>query len=396
MKKQILILFMAVFVLGANQAFGQDGPYLPPIQLDPDCIDLDNPLRPVPGRAYTYTVDVPEPDGTKTYHWYVTQDWNFITTTEADGTVLNDDTAEPADGNSPILASGSTWYDSESSEDNITLTWQSYSMNTYQHVFVVIYVTNDDGENCTTDNLKVYRIEPLHAFTLTVANIDADDLIDNTTTEVCVDDVRSAVFDPDYDGGNGGVVYDYGQNEFYFAVAAANFSGNFQLSAAIDGLMEATDFGNTGQSAEVFWNTSLADLKNAESGDGLTIDDGGVIVGEISPDAGVSFGEGQLEEDDDAAFVFYIKVIIEHNQFEAANDVGYNYTLSLDAILPNDDGSYGEHIADNSLGDVDQLATGDDCLQRNPFGPHNQAMQTLLPRPTVESDPAGLLLPNAP
>ncbi len=370
---------MALFALGATQVFAQ-GPYLPPTPIDPDCIDIDNPLTPVPGRPYTYTVEVPSPDGAKTYHWYVTQDWDFI----EDG-VLNDDTAEPDDGTSPILASGSGHYDDGTNTlDNISLTWQSFSMNTYEYVFVVVYVVNDGTgfDGCVTDNLKVYRIQPLHAFTLTMANIDGD-AIDYDVTEICVDDVQDAVFDPDH-GDHGGVVYDYGQNEFYFAVAAANFSGNFQLAGTLTGLQAATPGGTIDQAATLYWDYTLAGL-DADPNE-VPITAAETIIGEIIPPAGVSYGEGD-EGDDDAAFMIYIKVVVEHNQFEATTEV--DYILALDAVLADDEGDFGAHNNDNDLGDLEQ-----DSCERLAF--HNEATQQLRPRPTVVPIDPDEFLPNAP
>ena len=399
MKKQILVLMMALFALSATHLFAQV-PYLPPTPIDPDCIDIDNPLTPVPGRPYTYTVEVPSPDGAKTYHWYVTQDWDFI----EDG-VLNDDTAEPDDGTSPILASGSGHYDDGTNTlDNISLTWQSFSMNTYEYVFVVVYVVNDGTgfDGCVTDNLKVYRIQPLHAFTLTVASIDGELIHDETggLLEICVDEVQSAIFDPNH-GDHGGVVYDYGQNEFYYAVAAANFSGDFQLAASFEGLQAATPEGDQGQVATLYYGTSLAAVQAATEG-GELITDSPIVIDMVTVPDG-SYGEGADEGDDDAAFMFYIKVVVEHNQFEAFAGVtgseieDYEYILALDAVLAEGaTGDIGDHNDGNEFGDQDNFATELDDCGRDPFGLHNQSAQLLLPRPTVESVPDGLLLPNAP
>ena len=398
MKKQILILFLAVFALGATQAYAQaELPYLPPTPIDVNCIDLDNPLTPVPGRPYTYQVDVPTPEGTKTYHWFVTQDTQFIV--DGDLYINSDGTVEPEGDN--ILASGSAWYDDPGhteSTNEITLTWQSFTLNPGQFVFVVIYVTNNDGDGCETDNLKVYRIQPLHAFTLTLGNVyfNDDAGVDDFeasitfTPEICVDDVQSAVFDPDYDDGNGGVVYDYGQNEFYFAVAAANFSGPFQLAATFEGLQAATPGGTTDQSATIYWGTVLSDVITAETG-GLSIDDGAPVLMQFETQTG-SYGEADVATADDAAFMVYFKVVVDHNQFEATASV--EYTLVLDGVLADGedatgDPTYGAHDDANGLGDLRQ----DDC-SRDAF--HNRIAQLLLPRPTVESVPDGLLLPNAP
>ena len=384
---------MALFALSATQVFAQ-GPYLPPTPIHEECVDLDNPLTPVAGRPYTYEVNVPYPTGDKTYHWYVTQDSDFI----FEGALNN---ATAVDEGGPILASGSDWYnnpDDTGNTNEIILTWQSFTLNPDEYVFVVIWVENTAPEGCITDNLKVYRIQPLHAFTLTIANIDGDD-IDTGVTEICVDDLQSAIFDPAH-GDHGGVVYDYGQNEFYFAVAAANFSGDFQLAANFSGLQPATPEGDQGQAATLYHGTSLADVQAATTG-GIEINENDLVIGTIDVPEG-SYGEGQSDTDNDAAFIFYIKVVVEHNQFEAfAGDTdeitGYEYMLALDAVLAEGaTGEIGDHVIDNELGDQDNLATVETDCGRDPFGEHNQATQLLLPRPTIQPVDPDEFLPNAP
>ncbi len=386
---------MALFALSATQVYG-DGPYLPPTPLPEVCVeDLDNPLTPIPGRPYTYEVNVPSPEGDKTYHWVVTQDQTFI----EDGIF---DVTDDGFGGGEFLASGSDWYNNPDHDDNtneITLTWQSFQLDPEEFLFVVIYVINealDDG--CVTDNLKVYRIQPEHAFTLTLGNIDWESELIDDDPEICVDDVFSAVFDPGH-GDDGGVVYDYGENAFYYAVAASNFSGDFQLAATFSGLQDATEEGTSGQTATIYWDYTLSGLDEDPNVQTL---DGETILGTISPPDGESYGESSDPDDENAAFMIYIKVVVEHNQFEAADADGYEYTLALDAVLADADGTFGSHIADNLLGDQNNLADAEADCGRDPFGLHNQSIQTLRPRPEIQSvqpDPdadEGDFLPNAP
>jgi len=391
MKKQILILFMAVFVLGANQAFGQD-PFITPVPIPDECIDLDDPLNVVAGRSYTYTVNVETPPGDKYFRWFVTQDIQFI----EDGGLYIDNGGTLQTTGGDILVSASGHYNDLSLEENsIDLTFQAFTLDPEDYVFVVVYVENDGTaeDGCITDNLKVYRIQPLHAFTLTVENIDFEgNAVVTSTFEVCVDDVQDAFFDPTFDDNAGGVVYDYGQNAFFYGVAAANFSGDFALAATFTGLQDATGAGDIDQEVEgVYWSTSLAEL-DPETGTPTSVS---FNETEGYWDFGGIGATGNYTEAD--PYIIYIKVVVNHNQFEAAELDGYDYTFALDGVLAEGDGTtFGRHLDDNLLGDVDQLATDTECLQRNPFGLHNQAVQTLRPRPAVESNPAGLLLPNAP
>ena len=75
MKKQLLILLMAMFAVGISSSYGQDCPIPRPV--DPTCLTSDA-LHPVAGTPYDYTITVPTPPGTKEYTWFVTQDQNFI------------------------------------------------------------------------------------------------------------------------------------------------------------------------------------------------------------------------------------------------------------------------------------------------------------------------------
>ena len=307
MKKQILILFMALFALSATQLYAQD-PNLAPTPLT--CIDLDDPLNVVAGQSYTYTVDVPAPPGAKTYHWFVTTDINFLT----GGGLTTDRELFGGD----YLASGSAHYDAASEGEafnTINLTWQSFTLDTTadEYLFVVIYVENAGTDGCITDNLKVYRVQTVHAFTLDIANINIDDVSVTTgNVDVCVDDVQSA----EWNATAGGVIYDFGQNTFYFVVAAANFSGAYQLSAQLTGLQGATPTGGIGQSATLYWSNDWAAMdpdnppansqEFAANGD-QTLDFIPAIDGTVGPD-------GQM---------LYLMLVIDHNSFEATAEQEY-------------------------------------------------------------------------
>jgi len=371
MKKQILILLVAFLALGLNKALAQPtGPYLLPTQLE--CIDLDNPLQVVPGHEYTYTVDVPTPDGDKTYYWFVTQNYNFIV-----NGALQNSFAEPADGTSPVLAGGSAHYDQATADANsINLTWQSFTMDTNEFVFVVIYVQNTAPgvDGCVTDNLKVYRIRPLHAFTLDIANVDlsTEDLAD-PDFEQCVSNVHSAIFDPNADGGNGGVSYDFGRDSLFFVVAAANFTGDYQLSVRFDGdpLQDATPDGSTGQIATLYQGSDWTTVTTATTG-GVQLENGTTGINFVVNNTGSVGPDGLMH---------YLKIVIEHNRFEATEGP-YNYTVQIDGILVNETGTPLGPV--DEFGDMVDLGTDPDCV----FGYVEwikEANQVLTQRPTIES-----------
>ena len=381
MKKQILLFIVAFVAFGLSQTIAQ--PTLTPKPLDATCIDLTDPLRPVPGNPYTYEVTIPNPPGGKSFRWFVTQDVTFITA----GAV----TATPQTVGGSILAAGEAHYNILTADaDAIELTWKSFVLNPGQYVFVVVYVENVD--DCTTNNLKVYRIQPLHAFTLDIENMSWDGTAGTiiiTDLEQCVDDVQSAVFDPDH-GTDGGVVYDFGTNTLHYAVVAANFSGQFELTAQISGLQDATADETVGQSATIYWGYtpnsetySIGPLTSAANG--VTQDLGNVLAEELADFSGTIGEDGQM---------IYIKVVIEHNSFEAAaNADEYLYTLAINGRLLDNTGAPLASAADED--EFDDLHH-EDCLPD--LFTNDIVTQILKARPTVQSvtpPPAGYL-PIAP
>ena len=378
MKKQILILFMALFALGSTQVYAQPPAeiILPPTPLDETCIDLEDPLNVVAGQPYTYEVSVPSPPGDKTYHWFVTQDTQFI---EDGGIVATSEVLET----STILAAGSAHYDTPTvDEETIELTFQSFTLAEDDYVFVVIYVENED--DCITNNLKVYRIQPLHAFTLDIANIDFTDwTLADDPFEQCIDDVQDASFDPTH-GANGGVVYDFGQNTFYYVVAAANFSGGYQLSYQFDGLQGPTADGALGQQAIITWHNDLPELVAGTGSLGTTTITDDETTGAVLGVIPVQNVDGFVGSDGE---MLYIQIVIEHRQFEGADDQdSWEYNFALDGVLVDD--------ANNPLNPDDFGDLFHDTCDRDPF--HNAVAQVLTARPTILPVDPDEFLPNAP
>jgi hypothetical protein len=360
MKKSIFILITALFVLGLSRAYAQD-PVITPTPLDPSCINLADPLHPVPGNPYTYEVSVPVPPGTKTYHWLVTQDQQFII-----AGVFNP-TVELIGG--PILAAGSGWYNVATvDQPSISLTWQSFVLDPTEYVFVVIYVENV-GATCTNDNMKVYRIQPAHAFTLDIANVDSTaNVIAGNNLAQCADPVFSAVFDPTF-GTDGGVIYDYGVNIFYYAVSAANYSGQFEFYAQFDGLQAATPAGTIAQSANVYWGYTMAGI-DANGPFPLTVATNGVAqdLGMVTAPAGTVGSAGQM---------IYIKVVIQNHTFEAAGQPQYNYTFAINGTLVDATGT--PLVADDTMDDLHYADCSPDAFV------NDVTTQVITQRPTINS-----------
>lgn len=306
MKTKNLILMMAIFALSLSSVYAQ---FVPRVL---DCVDLDNPLTPVPGNSYTYSVNVPNPPGTKDYLWFVTQDINLI----VNGALTNN--REPSNFSGSLLASGDGHYNlSTQDADSIRLTWKTFILNPNEYVFVVIQVVNDNG-TCETNNMKVYRIQPLHAFSLDIANVQRTNgsILGNdygSNINYCISDVQTATFNP----AQNAIVYDFGRDSLYYAIIAANWSAAWQLSVQLAGLQSS-------QTADIYWDYTFNGQTNVIT-TGAT---NGTFVSSnaITPQSGTSVGaDGEI---------IYIKVVIHHgSQFEGTGNDDFQYTLSVNGEL---------------------------------------------------------------
>ena len=192
------------------------------------CLSNDA-MHPVPGTLYTYSVNIPALTGEKTFKWIVTQEQAFL----SDGT-LNLSNAEST-GDKHIAAAGAELNATTNSGDGetIDLTWKSFTHDPAKPVFVVVYVENTDG--CTTQNLKVFQIEPRQAFTLDIANLKADGTVSayGDLLESCVANIASAKYDP---AAADGIIYDYGTDYSFFLVNAAGFTSSWQPDFQLTGI----------------------------------------------------------------------------------------------------------------------------------------------------------------
>lgn len=227
MKKQIVILIVAFFAISFTAAYGQVVAPAPRV-VDVVCLSADA-LHPMAGTPYNYTVNVPTPAGTMEYTWFVTQDKNFI-----NAGVLNNATAQLAGGT--FLASTGTGYNNPATgAANLTLTWKSFNYDPANPVFVVIQVKSTVAGQCNPNNLKVYKIQPVNAFTLDIANVGANKTTVSpysTTIDRCLSDMVSSF----YDVADDQVKTDYGVDYLYFVVTAANFSTSWKPSVQLSGI----------------------------------------------------------------------------------------------------------------------------------------------------------------
>lgn len=227
MKKLILILFVALMA-NLGEVWGQL-PVTPPaltspasycvsaIPVEASCVPAAGPLNPIPGTLYTYTVTITNGGTSPTIHWFVTDNPQFI----VNGILTGDIEVV---GTSPyLMATGATYNVPGNTTPTVDITWQSIPAAT--DIFLVTYVTNDAG---CTDNIKVYKIEPVHLFTLDIDALAADGTV-STTNSDCVSPVQGAA----YNSTSGEVEMDFGVNYVYFVVNAANWAHSWLPSFSV-------------------------------------------------------------------------------------------------------------------------------------------------------------------
>lgn len=228
MKKQLVMILVAIIVIGLSSSFGQTVTCPVPRPVDPVCLPSDA-LHPLAGTPYNYVVNVPTPPGTKEYTWFVTQDPAFI----AAGVLTANRETVPG---VHVAASGAGYNDPLTGTNTLSLTWKSFTIDLANPVFVVIYVKNTaPAGGCVTNNMKVFKILPVNAFTLDIANVTAAGVAQAYETPIdrCIHDVVTATYDPTAPEG---VLYDFGTDYLYYVVTAANFSTSWRPSVQLSGV----------------------------------------------------------------------------------------------------------------------------------------------------------------
>jgi len=338
MKKQILFLISLAFFAISNSVYGQwiDVPLT--VTALTGC-DAD-PLRPMSGNEYTYSVSVEAPyTATTGYTWYVTQNVTFLPTVVAD-------VIDPAAG---LIAIGSgDIYNDPTSTNTIKITWSAAALTSPDPYFLVIQykaINPDAEEDCEAMNLKVYKIIPQSAFTLDIASMFApaansavDPLLKFNT---CSPDIVSA----SYDGAN--VKYDFGNKYLYVEVLAANFNESWIPTLTV-GTLE-----NNQSIAEVVYNTTdptfaSGNVTMTGSANVYT----GAAIDAVNP-TNTALGE-----------LVYFRVEIANNDWEGISN--QDVTVAVDGV---------DALAKPDLDDATCLPVdGDDVVT-----------QTILARPDIQS-----------
>lgn len=381
MKKQLLILILAIFAVGiSSTAFGQVAPR--PVT----CLTADH-LHPIPGQPYTYQVSVPNVTD-PTFTWFVTQNQNFIQIVggipQLNYTVALG--AEPQTGG--LLMDAGTGYATPpagSTNNSIEITWKSFAYNPLEPVFVVVQAIGNNGL-CTPNNLKVYRIEPLFAFTLDIDNLNSDGTNHTVGTygdnlNVCISDIQSAV----YDAANDAIAYDFGVDTLYYEVVAANWYDRWQLGVQISGIVDAQ-----GQTAQIDW--AYAPVPRPTSVNWLETLTWYEVVASALNDTPhtsstlVSPQNGTTAVDELGESIF-IRVIVDHGtQYQGITDLPI--TIAVNGVIAPNDGS-GNYVVGDPLvvGDIhttDDGGTPPTCPYFDMYA-NDISLQTILRRPEVTS-----------
>ena len=293
MKKHFL--FSTMFALTTALSYGQattatTGTAPTPVTC------TDDALHPIIGKEYSYKGTGTPAGGT--YHIFATNSTNFI-----QNGALNTTGAYTATNG--LLKAGTGYNVNTNSTGETKLSWSGAAANPS---FVVIQYKQNG--TCTTDNLKVYKIEPKNAFIIEIRNMKKGTGNNfttealNTNIDVCSANIQSAT----YNGTK--MVYNYGSQSFYYELIAANYDKDFTPKVKIDGLQ-------TGQTAKLKWghskttmNTEIASVTNNTE----------VTLPKIIADTAIEPSKGVS---------IYLELVVENGSYEGTTDK--NITLSVDA-----------------------------------------------------------------
>jgi hypothetical protein len=367
MKKQLLMILVAVFAIGLSTTYGQLVPR--PIT----CLSSDA-LHPVAGTPYNYTVNVPTPPGTKTYTWLVTQDQTFVTA----GNLV----ATPQAVGGPILAAADSWYNTATLDAvTISLTWQSFAYDPANPVFVVIFVKNTTA-TCVSQNVKVYKIEPNNAFTLDIANQNATMVTQagyGTNIDRCISDIVSSTYSATAPEG---ILNDYGVDYLYYEVVAANWSEAWRLSVQLTNI-DPLEHVTVEWTKDATYATGLVAMTGSAVGTGAT-PAVYTTTTNVTPTSGTFVGA--------AGESIYIRVTLDHSDLTNPSWEGLTdevIALAVDGVTQPSTGT--------GVGDVHTAAGGtpSSCPWVDGFA-NDIAQQTLKARPDIQAVTPTPFLPTKP
>lgn len=283
MKKQILILIMAIIAISFSTAYGQAIHHTNPQPLS--C--TSGPLNPIAGVPYDYSATL-APAGGSAY-WYATTSTTFIAGSARTAT-------EEAVGGS-FIATATNYRDGSAaavSPSTTNITWNAAGLSTINAaapLFLVVDYTA--AATSCANNMKVYQILPQNGFIVDIYNLDQSKAnpVFNTDVPSCVSDIAGATYS------GGAIVTDYGKNYLYFEVVAANFNSKWTPSFAVAGLQP-------GQTSVIEWS-----YDNAFA----TIETGDVITALTNTSTGVSI---------------FVRVTVSNGTYEGLSDTPVALTVN--------------------------------------------------------------------
>jgi hypothetical protein len=347
MKKQILLLIVALLAISFTSTYGQ-AVHDPAINSIPVTCTNDA-LHPIAGRPYDYQAVIAPVAGMA--YWYATKSTQF----KANGVRVA--TEIPADG--VQIAAGATNYRTNAlaptSPTATQVTWTSAGLNGVSYPANPLFMVIDYASPACANNMKVMKIEPVIAFTLDITNLqDADQttLPYNTAEDQCVDIVRSA----DYDAALDRINIDYGADTLFFEIIAANFTGTYVAQMQVTGVQGTQTFDLDWGYVRGTYNQAVV---AAHASGPYTSPDITVATSETNTELGVSI---------------YARLIVHNNGFETLAATPISLAVEGHDAFNNIDVLPGTCVAGPGFEDL--------------------ALQTVNPRPAVT--PGTPMLPQRP
>jgi hypothetical protein len=352
MKKQILILVIALMGL-VSVSWGQAVHNTDP--RGTACVD--DPLHPVAGKSYTYQL-LANPTGGN-FLWWATKDPNFVTTDAAGVRTYNNGAGTLLTvANGALIATGAN-YNTAGTANSVNITWSdSILANTVYNTNPTFVTTLYNGTACA-DNLKVYQLDPIKAFTVDILNYDGTTkLAYDVAASQCIDKVSKATFVTN------AMQYEYGRNIFVYEVIAANFTNYWTPTWTLTGL-------NAAQTYVIQWTYDAPSTWNASTVWHAATDR--VNTSATDTSTGVSI---------------FVRVTVTNNNFEnnaTDHPTGVTIALAIDGT-----NSVGSWDINNGSG----AQSGTLCTATIGADQLDIANQTLLPRPSLIEGTTSPTAPN--
>jgi hypothetical protein len=235
MKKQILILIVALFAISFSTVYGQ-AVHDPAINSIPVTC-ANGPLNPIAGRPYDYQAVINPVAGLS--YWYATNSTTFTTGGVRVATEI------PADGvkiaNTAVNYRTSAVAPTSPTQTEVTWTTAGLAGVGYPAPATPLFMVVEYAGPTCANNMKVMKITPVNAFTLDITNLDhaaGTTLPYGTAESQCVDIVRSSAYDAVADN----ITIDYGADTLFFEVIAANFTGTYVTQFQVAGVQGTQTF----------------------------------------------------------------------------------------------------------------------------------------------------------